>query len=132
MLETMILVWPQYNGSRLLQVLWGNGNTSFFEEQDTGDPDHLVWAGVDGEFSLIRNIPLDYSAESACDQTQIQGGFILRQPDGLLYYFCPPSVALGGARPRCYLRKVVDPYGNAISLSRNSGKVSRLTCSSPS
>ncbi|MCP3918612.1 MAG: RHS repeat-associated core domain-containing protein [bacterium] len=120
-LETYLTFFPQLvPGQRVAEMHWGDGRRTYFEQVDTGPSGSFLMEGTHGEFGKVRGYYNPFGAEEGCDPLSVLGGFVLREPNGTLYYFCAPS-AFGGAGyfTVSYLRKIVDPYGNAITISRN-------------
>lgn len=109
-LETQLVFWESDDGTRAT-VSWGDGTTSAFELKPNG-----IYEGIDSEFGKIRPYQPQFVGEPACDDHA--GSYMLRKPDGMLYYFCPPTRFVGTGYSVSWLRKVVDGHGNAIAISR--------------
>ncbi|MCA8960365.1 MAG: RHS repeat protein, partial [Planctomycetes bacterium] len=124
LVETNIVIWPQWQW-KMLDLIWGDGNRSYFVlTHDTANVQH--YSGINGEFGKVRFVKGEAPDEPGCDKPL--AGFVLRKPDGTLYYFCPPTHYAGnGGAMVCWLRKVVDSNGNAIVIQRDGmGRVTKI------
>lgn len=116
LIDTHMLVWRPIDDKRVLDVFWGNGYRGLYEQTDTGDPDDPLWIGMQGTFGKIRQPQPEYQ-DITCTGMK---GFVLRQPNGTEYHFCPPVAKAGtGNYLVSYLNRVKDIHGNAIRLRRN-------------
>lgn len=108
LLETFVLWWK---GSGIIEVHWGDGTQSQFRYDAQSD----LYVGIGAEFSKAT-----FGEFTDCDKTTQGPGITVRQQDGTQYLFCPPNWSLGmGGQAVGWLRKVTDPYGNAIVLKRH-------------
>lgn len=128
-LETHLLIWPEVNGVRTLEVSWGDGSRGLFRQNAPGLDATTYWDGVQGTYGRIRIYPSEYLqggiescslASGGAPSTDIRNGLVARMSDGTEFFFCGPSVAPGSIEGLiCHLRKVTDVHGNAVSVSRN-------------
>jgi len=127
LLETRIEFFAQRNpgAEHHIAVIWGDGRVSLFRQKSTTGPEAEIYEGISGEFGKVR---LDTTEDQLCAGSYGQPGFELRDPNGTRYLFCPPIVYAGhGLGLVSWLRKVMDPYGNAIVISRNDwGEVTKI------
>lgn len=112
-LETHVVFLDSTSSSRAL-VYWGDGTTSLLERSPTG-----MYEGTNSEFGKLRSYVSQYPNEPACDADP--NSYMLRKPNGMLYYFCPPTTYIGTGASVSWLRKIVDPNGNAVAIQRNIG-----------
>ena len=128
LLDTHILVWPARSQGQILDVAWGSGQRSLFVETTSAHPNEQLFEGTSGEFGKIRTYRNEHAQEPTCPDAHPWQGYALRKPNGLTYYFCPPSWHVGsGSFLVCWLRKVSDQHGNAITLRRNDhGQVTEI------
>lgn len=124
------LVMPLDGAPIALYYLRANGTRQSYIM--TPEPE-ARWIGVQGAFGTVRQIPPDPGEPMQltpvgyeCDLPP--GGFILRQPSGMLHVFCPPSLSSGSPSfLSCWLHAIIAPTGEQIRFSRNSlGRVTSI------
>ena len=112
--ETHIVHWPGADG-KLLDLFWGNGTRSYLTLNETTG----LYNGTNGFFGKAKAYFDQFPDEPQCESDL--AGYVLRKTDGRVYYFCPGSLYIGlGGMKVSWLRKIVDPYGNAIVFRRDS------------
>lgn len=117
LVETRALLWP---GGRVIEVFWGDGTASQFVRLDgTG-----LFEGIGGEHGKIR---VGFGVGDP-DAEGHAPGLVLRKPDGSEYHFCDLGWVAGiGSASFTRLRKVSDPFGNAIVFRRDElGRVGEI------
>lgn len=129
LLDTFLALWPDPENTgdpRLAQIYWGDGHWSMLTEDLAGLGEYH-WEGIAGEFGKLRFYFDEYEEEDSCPAFQglLPGGgaakgLEYRRPDGTRYLFCLPTdyPLTAGKMKVCWLRKIVDPHGNAIVLRR--------------
>ncbi|MCA8960739.1 MAG: RHS repeat protein, partial [Planctomycetes bacterium] len=117
LVETRLQIIPGLDW-RMLILHWGDGRISHFVLDEDPDSNESFYQGILGEYGKIRIARGDGGDEPGCSSPVF--GFILREPSGLQWYFCPPAVELGaGGYLTCWLRKVSDLQGNALVIQRD-------------
>ena len=122
MLETAI-VWHMPEVASVQGVTayldWGDGAWSKY----VFDAAEEAFIGTLGEYGKIKRYSNHLSDTALVDcesERDIEMGYTLRTPEGLLYHFCPPTYVQGmGPLSLSLLRKVTDPDGNAIIFKRD-------------
>ncbi|MEE9390982.1 MAG: RHS repeat-associated core domain-containing protein [Planctomycetota bacterium] len=120
--DTYLFIPSNHVLSQMATMKWGDGRTSTFMGQLPGPGHDVLYEGVLGEYGKIRAHKA--SMEPGC--SDMPGSYVLRRPNGSMFFFCPGVLyPNSGAGKVCWLRKIVDPDGNAIVYQRN--EVGRVT-----
>ena len=106
------------------RLAWGDGLVSHFVVKEVDGV--VIYEGIAGEFGKIKMVTNGHDLEPGCPTPA--EGYVLRKPNGMLYYFCPPAAVQGADDFRvAWLRKISDPSGNAIVLQRDDrGRVEKI------
>lgn len=104
----------RYTASGLIQ--------GYLRIQNPNHPTDITWRGVDGTFSSIRKV------DPAADCTLPPGGYVLREPNGLQYVYCPEAAYSDSPRWLvCWLSAIITPHGERIRFQRNAlGQVTKI------
>lgn len=111
LVETFAVFWDD-GVSNTMDVNWGDGSHSYFVDSGSG------FQGRYGEFGKARPGTPQFEEEVHCGV--VAGSVIVRKPNGLLYYFCPPTIYVGlPGMNVAWLHKIADSDGNAIVIRRD-------------